>query len=97
MEELSLIIRGKLICVGDRRRQDLGQIFDIFLKLDEKLLALLGQKIDGHHAQLQQLQGPLLERELTSLGDDAYRITLAVAGFAMGDLSLLKLESIPEH
>ena len=45
----------------------------------DEMLALLGQKIDGHHAQLQQLQGPLLERELTSLGDDAYRITVAGA------------------
>ena len=60
--------------VIDRARSD----FPSEPRVDE-MLALVSSKIRGHHAQLQQLEGPLLEREFTSLGEDAYRITVANA------------------
>lgn len=45
----------------------------------DEMLALLREKMEGHHRQLEQLDDVLLEREWTTLGDDAARLSVAKA------------------
>lgn len=45
----------------------------------DEMLALLREKMEGHHRQLEQLDHVLLEREWTTLGDDAARLSVAKA------------------
>ena len=45
----------------------------------DEMLALLREKMAGHHRQLEQLDDALLEREWTTLGNDAARLSVAKA------------------
>ena len=44
----------------------------------DEMLALLQDKMAGHHRQLEQLDDALLEREWSNLGDDAVRLSVAL-------------------